>query len=155
MKYRSGITLLLVSALSLYTAVREPNHKQIKQMSLMRRNRGVQKDIAALMCSTHMPHKTSEKDIVVAGAITMPTEGERAGTGTGFSYVADAQAGTIVITFNELVSPTVTATAQDLDTTRTVKIVHQTENMVTLSISDFSAENPTVVEFNAIQFENA
>ena len=85
----------------------------------------------------------------------MPSEGQSEGQGTGFSYIADAETATIVISFDEVISTPVTATAHDLDETRTVIITEQTENSVTLHIEGFAAGNPTIVEFKTVQSENA
>lgn len=152
MKYRLGIIPVFISVFSLHTAPREPNRKYIEKTSQKRRCRGIQTAAAAAMCSVR---NASENEIVVAGSIAIPSEGEIAGTGTGFSYIADAQTGTVVITFDALNSPTVSATAHDIDATRSVKITEQTEKTVTLCIVDFISGNPAVIEFSAIQFEQA
>lgn len=152
MKYRIGITLACLSAVSLYAAVREPNRRYIEKISQKRRSKGIHDATAAALCTVR---NTTEHEIVVAGSIIMPSEGETTGTGTGFSYIADAQAGTVIITFNELTSPTVHASAHDIDAKRAVSITIHSETTVALHIENFTPGNPTVVEFNAIQFEKA
>lgn len=146
MKYRVGITLACLSALSLYAAVREPNRKYIEKISQQRRSKGIHDAMAAALCTVRT---ISDHEVVVSGSIVMPTEGETTGTGTGFSYVADAQTGTVVITFDELTSPTVNATAHDVEAKRNVSIKTQSETTVTLRIENFKAANPTIVEFCA------
>ena len=152
MKYRLGITLLLVSALSLYAAPREPNSHYRDKISQKRRSRGLSQATAAAACTLRT---ATENDTVVVGSIAMPEHGMLAGTGTGFHFVADARTGTVTVTFEELVSPVVTASAHDLDATRCVSVTEQNTRTVTLHITGFTAGNPTVVAFQAIQFENA
>ncbi len=85
----------------------------------------------------------------------MPSEGEAEGQGTGFSYIANAETATIVISFDDATPASVTATAHDLDETRTVVVTDQTESSVTLRIVGFTPGNPTIVEFKTIQSKKA
>lgn len=148
MKYRTGITLACLSVLSLYPAKRESNRKYMEKISQQRRDKGIVDATAAAIHAT-------ENEINVTGSIVMPIDGVLEGSGTGFSYAADAQNGTVMITFDELTIPTVTATAHDVDASRNVKIIALSEATVILHIEGFTPGNPTVVEFNATQIEQA
>jgi hypothetical protein len=146
MKYSSCVSLILVSTLSLYSAPREPNRKYIEKISQARRSRGIEEKTAAILRAAN---SLTTKDMLITGDIVMPISGQTSGSGAGFTYFADAERGIIIITFDELYLPSVTATAHDLDTTRTVDITEQTATTVTLSITDFNAEIPTIVTFKA------
>ena len=152
MKYRLGITLVFISALSIEAAPREPNQHYREKISQKRRSRGLTEATAVATCAART---TTERDIVVVGNVAMPENGTLSGTGTGFRFVADAHTGIVTVTFDELISPVVTATAHDLDTTRTVRITEQDEQTFTLCITEFTPGTPTVVAFQAIQFDNA
>ncbi|MEX0848643.1 MAG: hypothetical protein WD055_00260 [Candidatus Dependentiae bacterium] len=153
------LPLAFISLTGLEARERDP---EAKNVYTLKRNRAIRPEtpllvqaqsFAQLCCAcAQLTVPDDCKGKIVVGSIQMPGMGSIPGSGPGFTYVADATTGTVVITFDTLVLPVVTATAQDTNAPRTVQIIDRTNNTVTLSINGFVAGEPTIVDFHAIQF---
>ena len=91
---------------------------------------------------------------IISGIIDMPIEGQLHAKVEGYSYVADAESRTITITFENLESPIVVATALAEDALIEVRIIDRTPESVTLLLEDFDPNQPTIVEFRAVELED-
>ena len=153
------LPLAFMSLVSLNAKERDANSEHVYTL---KRNRAIRPEaplqaqaqsFAQLCCACAgltLPDDCKGK--IVVGSIQMPGMGQIAGAEQGYSFVADATNGTIVITFDSLILPVVTATAQDMNAPRTVQITERTNSTVTLLINGFVMGDPTIVDFHAIQF---
>jgi hypothetical protein len=153
------LPLAFISLTTLQARERDPKAEDVYTL---KRNRAIRPEAplqaqaqsyAQLCCAcAQLTVPDDCKGKIVVGSVEMPGAGQISGFGPGFSYVADATTGTIVITFDTLILPVVTSTAQDTNAPRTVQIIDRTNTTVTLSINGFVMGEPTIVDFHAIQF---
>lgn len=149
MKKLIGQACILASSLSLYGAPREPHRTFIEKQQKMKRGRGIEAESSSAPKTMKRSHNEIETNDTITGTILMPTRGTTHAKGTRFSYKADAKTGTVRVTFDDVSSPAIDVTARNLDSNLRVRIFQQTSDSVIFFIEDFSADVPTVLEFQA------
>ncbi len=153
------LPLMCVSALT-HTRDRAPNASHLYQLK-RRQNikpeetlRVQPESFTQLCCAcAHLKLPADCKRRIITGTIAMPSMGKLSGEGSGYTYLANAESGTLEITLPSLHRPIITATAQDAHKTRTIEITGRDPHTVTLSISEFTGDEEIIIDFHAIQLE--
>ncbi len=153
------LPLMCVSALT-HTRDRAPNASHLYQLK-RRRNikpeetlRIQPESFTQLCCAcAQLKLPTDCKRRIITGTIPMPSMGKLSGEGSGYTYLANAELGTVEISFPSLHRPIITATAQDAQQARTIEIIGRELHSATLSIPEFTGDEGIIIDFHAIQLE--
>ncbi len=153
------LPIMCVSAIT-HTRDRAPNASHLYQLK-RRRNikpeetlRVQPESFTQLCCAcAHLKLPADCKKRIITGTIAMPSMGKLSGEGSGYTYLANAESGTIEITFPSLHRPIITATAQDAQKARAIEIAGRELHSVTLSILEFTGDEEIIIDFHALQLE--
>lgn len=147
MKHRVTVLSLIALGIASCTecAPRKPNKRYIEKMSQLKRSRGIDAHEHELI------ELTAQIDEMLNIAIYMPHDGQRTGTGSGFTYLADAQEGTLTITFDEASPTRIRSRAYNLEGKLDIAVIEETDRSITFAVDKFDADNPTLITIQAVK----